>query len=83
MITQPFLVYFVSLGGMASAVLFGGKTDCLVTPWSKWSEPYGFGEISREQKILRHSQGGGEPCPSESELVQTRRTGIMHRKNIK
>lgn len=81
MIKQLFLVYFVSLGGVVNAVLFGDKTDCLVTPWSEWSTPYGFGDISREKKILRYPQGGGEPCPSESNLVETRRTGIIYNKS--
>lgn len=53
-----------------SSFLLGGKTDCLITEWSAWSEPHGFGEISRDRKILRYPLNGGDPCPKNLKEVQ-------------
>ncbi|XP_060562483.1 vitrin-like [Ruditapes philippinarum] len=41
------------------------KVDCSVTPWSPWSSVNG--QQTRMRRIMRHSQNGGEPCPSVSE----------------
>lgn len=45
---------WVSIGHMSSAFLFDEKMDCQVTEWSEWSDPYGFGTISRERQVLRY-----------------------------
>lgn len=60
----------MSIGHMSSAFLFDEKMDCLVT---EWSEPYGFGTISRERQVLRYPINGGEPCPDN--LLETEETG--------
>lgn len=57
----------------SNALFFNRKLDCLVTEWSVWSAPYGFGSIMRERKILRYPQNGGEPCPAD--LVDEKETG--------
>lgn len=67
---------FISWTSTGTALLFGNrKIDCLVSQWTDWSEPYGFGTISRERVVLRYPQNGGEACPSE--LVQTNTTGTL------
>jgi hypothetical protein len=45
------------------------KVDCSVTPWSPWSSVNG--QQTRMRRIMRHSQNGGEPCPSVSETKGT------------
>ncbi|WAR04020.1 COCA1-like protein [Mya arenaria] len=46
------------------------RTDCQVSSWSPWSEPFGFGQMSRERTILRHTANGGTPCPPELEEIK-------------
>lgn len=73
------VVLFVAIALMVNvdAFLIGKReaADCLVSHWSEWSEPYGFGTISRERVVLRNPQKGGVACPSELEQTQT--TGTL------
>ncbi|WAR23211.1 COCA1-like protein [Mya arenaria] len=46
------------------------RTDCQVSAWSPWSEPFGFGQVSRERAILRHPDNGGTICPPELEQIK-------------
>lgn len=48
-----------------SAWWISGNRDCLVTEWTAWSEPFGFGQISREKRVLRWATGFGQACPTE------------------
>ena len=52
--------FFVETSGF----LFG-KKDCLVSQWTPWSGPLGFGQMTRERKILRYPANGGAACPTE------------------
>lgn len=67
-----FLLLTLCVSGTCG-VFFDEITDCLVTEWSEWSEPYGFGTISRERKVLRYPQNGGIQCPTD--LKEERETG--------
>ncbi|XP_055958033.1 collagen alpha-1(XII) chain [Patella vulgata] len=40
---------------------------CVLSQWSEWSKPQGFGKIKRTREIKINGCG----CPDESELVQT------------
>ena len=68
----------ITIIGIATCFLVGTngflfkKTDCLVSEWSQWSAPYGFGTISRERKILRYPTNGGAACPAV--LVEVNQT---------
>lgn len=53
--------------------LVDNPKDCLVTQWTHWSQPYGFGSIKRERKILRYPENGGRSCPDD--LMQIKETG--------
>lgn len=66
------LFLFASLV-LAADAYSSDKSNCTVSAWSVWSDPYGFGTISRERKVLQKNQNGGKPCPLE--LVQTKRAG--------
>lgn len=57
------------------AFLFNKKTDCLVSEWSSWSGPFGFGSVSRERKVLRYPQNGGTQCPTD--LTEVKYTGLF------
>ncbi|WAR04019.1 COCA1-like protein [Mya arenaria] len=46
------------------------RTDCQVSAWSPWSEPFGFGQVSRERAILRYPDNGGTICPPELEQIK-------------
>lgn len=66
---------FMLIVAETRAFVFDRVIDCQVSEWSAWSEPYGFGTILRERKILRYPQNGGVPCPTN--LVETTSTGKM------
>lgn len=66
------LAVFIEEGG---AWWISGDLDCQVTEWTAWSEPFGFGQISRERRILRWATGTGTPCPTE--LQQVKYTGKL------
>lgn len=55
----------------ADASFFDREYDCQVTEWTSWSEPFGFGQISRHRKILRHPSVNGLPCPELEEIQYT------------
>lgn len=57
---------------LSEAVFFNATADCLVSQWSVWSEPYGFGTVSRHRAILRYPNNGGNACPTD--LIETRLT---------
>lgn len=50
---------------------FDREYDCQVSEWTAWSEPFGFGQISRHRKILRHPTENGLPCPALEEIQYT------------
>ena len=83
------LVVYSACLGTSDAFFFTSKLDCLVSQWTEWSEPYGFGQISRNRAILRHPVNGGADCPPD--LIDIHFTGmiygffpnnILHEKNI-
>ncbi|XP_052264933.1 collagen alpha-1(XIV) chain-like isoform X1 [Dreissena polymorpha] len=41
--------------------------DCLVSQWTPWSGPLGFGQMTRERTILRLPANGGAACPAQLE----------------
>ena len=71
------LLLVVCAANIAStdAIFFKTGLDCLVSEWTPWSQPYGFGQISRERKVLRHPTKGGEDCPQN--LTDIQYTGMM------
>ncbi|VDI73894.1 Hypothetical predicted protein [Mytilus galloprovincialis] len=44
------------------------KVDCLISPWSEWSQINEFGEHSKQRVILRYPDNGGMPCPTDTEF---------------
>lgn|ERR1711988_2038087 len=54
-----------------------GPVDCVVTDWTEWgpcSKTCGFGNRSRQRKVLRENARSGTPCPG---LVETELCGSM------
>ncbi|CAG2188321.1 COL12A [Mytilus edulis] len=41
-----------------------------MSPWSEWSDVYGFGERRKERVILRYPDNGGKPCPNDTEITE-------------
>ena len=52
--------------------LVNNRKDCLMQEWTQWSQPFGFGSVSRERKILRHPEIEGRRCPTD--LLQMKET---------
>lgn len=73
---MPSYLLFLLLGlcaGQATAFFFNRRVDCQLSEWTEWSEPYAFGTVKREKKILRYPLEGGTACPTD--LTETRETG--------
>ena len=75
-----FLVVYAAYTATTDAFLFNRPLNCLVSEWSEWSEPFGFGQIARERKVLRYPANGGDACPTNLEEVQY--TGMHHTAHV-
>jgi len=64
------LLLLVVYNATSDAFLFNRKLNCLVSQWSEWSQPFGFGQLSRERKVLRYPTKGGADCPTNLEDIQ-------------
>ncbi|CAC5389952.1 COL12A [Mytilus coruscus] len=64
------IVLVLMVGSNHSFLFTKEKVDCLMSQWSEWGEIYGFGARSKERVILRYSDNGGKPCPTDTEITE-------------